>query len=784
MPIQNNELMKLLNEKKLSDIMTGFYNAVIVLENSKILQTNIPWDFDPFEYRGDTIQKQGMQKICSFLELLQLFAKDDTTFNEQFLKPVQIIAEMRQEWANSTNKRSADLVGWIFSISKPTKTSNYGGLQITVSIVIPELQTVMSLSIPKELVDKTSSKYFQFTKCQPIGLVNRIHQVKGASISKTDKDVLLSEFNFLFTAFNDIQLLGSSIEMENFCEIESQNSKVKQHMGFSFVSFAKVLDVQGSEITMQGLDEQAIISFTIPNHYYENVKMIDPKKMIGKYVRFFGVKWYNPNVESEIDLEVPEIFLMQEEKDSERLKIEDMIGRIRLRSHTSQFEIKQYLGKEIPLEDCIGLQNNSIYFRYSKSDDPICKSFMIATSAIRNLREKFKTSSPRITQEQVIDAKKMSKFGIMNVLKKSRPLYEILVDYQMQMDLNGEYDRDLSILRAGYPEEVVKKKIWHLKFLGIFEFNKNYEKITSNGKDILQLCMKDELDKSQSELGNMIKLEDSKIPPSILLKYLQNENSSRFSPLILNVDKKTSTEIYWSKENQDDKIAKNEYVNKRNDILDAMRSVTNSVPSQWISEELERKNKKIGAFVVNLFLSEIAKTGRIKQDGESWEYPIHARIYDLFQAFPDKRFNSDSIYKELVIPKLKNKEIEKYLKDFETTNTIFSINDEWTSTKDAYKKIIIIANEKTKECVLRILDEIQNVSKNDTVKDRYMTDTSAQHLDFDSVVDQVIEIFSDTGFLNLIEKYQLKIEQIIKEEINLMITNNVLVKLDGMLSKK
>lgn len=787
MTLQNKEKVWLLSEKNLSDTMTAFYNAIIGLgENTKILQTDSPWDIDPNEFEGSDHTKDGMDKICGFLELIKNFTKDEATFREQFFDPFKIIAKMLDGFRDPSNsRRTADLEGWIFSISRPTRTSQYSSeSKKTVSMVIPELQTVMSASISEESVEKTSSKYFQFTKYQPIGLVNRMHPVNGSSISKIDRDVLLLEFNFLFTSFNDIKLIGSSIEMENFCEVESIQSEVKQHMGFPFVSFAKVIDVQGS-LLLEGIDKQEMISFVIPNNYYENAKMKDPKKLIGKYVRFFGVKWYNPSKKSESNRE-PEVFLMQEEENVDRLKLEDVIGMIRLRSKMSEMEIRKHLGEEIITDDCIEVKNNSAYFRYSGSDDPICAKFIETVSAIRNLREKFKTSSPRVIQEQLIDPKKLDKNFCISVVKKYRLLYEILVDHQMQMDQHGKYDRDLTISRSTYPEEIVKRKIWQLKFLKIFEFNKHDEKITNVGKKVLEQCMKDNMDALPSKSQSMIeieKIQTNGIPPSVLLKYLEEGNLEGFSPAILEGKK---TKMFWTVGGKISGINETkiiEYQNKRNAVLDVMRSVRNSVTSQWISEELAGKGIKIGNFVVNLLLLESEET--VEQDGDSWKYPIHVRIYDLFQFFPDKKFNLDSICSKLVIPKLESEKIKKYLKDFENTGKVFSINDEWTSTKNIDKKITSIANKEIRVNVLRILNKVNDVSiKNNSVKDRYQTGSLTRQIDHGIVIDEIEKIFLNSGFLKMIEKLRMDSKQMIQNEIRAMIRDGIIIESDMMLSKK
>ena len=828
MNLKNNTKAEILNEKILSDTMNGLHNAVIVLENCKILQTSIPWDIDTSEHSGDFLQKQGMEYVCNFLEQLHSFTKSDQIFDEQFLKPIQIIAKKREGWSNNKNKASTDLEGWVFSISKPTTTSRYSGPKITVSIVFPKLQSVMSLSISKETMNKTSSKYFEFAKCQPIGLVNRIHQVKGAIISKTNKESTLSEFNFLFTSFNDIKLLGKSIEMENFCEVQSQNSEIKQHMAFSFVSFGKILNVQGAQVTLEGLDKLQIITFTINSkHYYDNANMINPKKIVGKYVRFFGVAWYNPNCESEIDLETPEIFLMQEEGDLDRLKVEDEIGRIRTRNYISESEIKEEVKEKIESENCIKLEKKLFYFNYLKSNDLICESFMNATSEIRHLRNNLKISKPRITQEQVLDFKKMGNAGVKDIIQKSKILYEILIDYQMQKDLNGEYKQEILLkkLSGTYSETFVKKKIWRLKFEGVFEFDRNSEKITKDGKQVLQKIMDEEINNDHFQLSEIIRLENKFIPPSVFLEYLRN--SHQYIPLALDTNKKNNTEIFWIKKgtNLEQESLKIEYNTSINSILQVMRSVSHPVTPQWISEELNRNGEKMSVFVIDKILHEREEhTSSVFSDGDSWKYPIHSRLIDYFSAFPEKKFNLVEICNELVISKSDREKTIGYLKDFEELNQITQITSNeqlqknasnayssasfgkkftsqkiknalkleekldhkryWMPTKMVKKTILIETGEQSRKTALKIFQHREETIET-SVSDNYYS--NPQGLSLDILVTQIwnqTNKFSEENFLDLSKKFQIDTRKEIENEINKMLMDGTLINLSGVISKK
>lgn len=824
---ENNQL-RILNEKELSDIMNGFHNAVNPIGNCKILLRDSPWDTDPEEYFGGRDARDGMEKVCQYLESLFYSAKDETIFVNQFLKPVQIMAKFR-EHLSTREKASTDLEGWIFSISKPTKTSPFNKTEnVTASIVFPKLRTTMSMSFPKEIIKNTSSSFSEFTKCQPTGLVNRIHPVKGSSISNTNKEVLLSQLNFLFTSFNDIQIVGKSIEMENFCEVQSQNSEIKQHMGFSFVSFGKVLDVQGSRVTIEAMNKSGIISFTINSrHYYKNSNMISPEKMKGKHVRFFGVAWYNPDTDGKVNLDTPEVFLMQEETDSARLKIEDEIGRIRIRNHVPQSEIKEELRGKIESEDCIENKNNSLYFVYPKTGDPMCDSFMNSTYQIKSLRDELKLGNPIIRQEQVLSSVKMGMTRMETNLKRSSPLLDVLTDYLWQNDLSGHYDKMLTVEKFAqiYSEKMINKKIWHLKFLGIFDHNnKKYETITANGMASVEKILHEKLSKNLTLMQDIIRLDNGVVPPSILLEYLRN--SERFLPLVLNED--SSTETIWVKKNTKPVFAElqNEYNGNINSILEVMSNVSYSVTSQYISEEiLQKEHKKMSVFAIETTLKERAEqTGSVSRDGDSWKYPVFSRLLDLFSIFPEKKFNLIEILNELNIPKSDRDKTIGYLREFEECNIITQLegNTEleekikhasskahfgkqitskkirnvlsmeekldgqryWMSLTNAKKTVLSELSENIQKSVVRIFDEMEETVE-DKVSDRYFSKPMDLSMDIlvNRVIDNTKEILKN-DFLDSIQKLHINIEETVEDIIDKMIQDDTLSNIDGMISKK
>lgn len=682
--------------------MTKMYLAVIgANENAVLLQREDPWSIDPDRFRGTFLTKDGMEDLCEWLERLKIFTKSDEIYNEQFLEPVRLVAKMMDSFRNM-EKRTTDLEGWVFAKSKPSDDSFSAEKKVIVSAIFPELQSAMTVKVSESTANEINSNYFVFGECQPVGLVNRVHQTHTNN-RQSLKKVSLSEFDFLFVAFEDIKKLGASIEMENFCEIESVQSEVKHHMGFPFVSSAKVLQVAGPQVVLKGTGEQKTVKMQMSNHYIKNADRQDPKKLEGKNVRFLGVQWYKARSKNAVDLEVPEIFLMQEEENEDMLRLENVVGAIRLRGSINQSEAEKILGKEIPQDSSIEILEGMARFRYSGSYDRVCAEFIQTMSKIRSFREKFKTVTPQLTEEQVIDERRKNTESMASLIKHYRELYDILLNYQMQYDIYGTYEIDSAFSTLSpLPEGIIKKKISLLKHLGIFEHEKEI-KITEQGFKILTIVAGRDLDTKFSSVSRGIidldKIKNEDIPPSVLLAYLRNGRVSGYLPVKL--DNQT-TEMFWTLGGKvtDYERMNSTYSERMSLILEVMHSVNHPLTTQAISEKTTEKGYEIGSFTVNLLLNEIEKTSRVRKIDDSWEYTVQGRLLDLFMSHPNDMFDLDDLFKKTSLGKihegkLLTPRVLKYLQDFQNTNVISKIKDKWTLMKNIDEKMESVRERKT-----------------------------------------------------------------------------------------
>lgn len=747
----------------MKDFSTAIWKSDI---NTELLLTEDPWDISRNQFGGNQEDKEKMGNFCEYLEFLKMITKDDSVYKEQFLKPVELSANyLKNTIRGMSGKKSTNLDGWVFATSRPSRTDKRSeNKKVTVSAVFPQLQTVMSVSVEENSTAKKILQYQEFENCQPIPLTNRIYQTRGVTKIQENKTVDLSEFGFLFTSFSDIKMLGRSIEMENFCEADSKQSEIKQHLAYPFVSFGKIMpSTRGAKIQIKSIAGESNQKFSISEHY--NFKESNPEKLHGKYVRFFGITWYDNNDDSNVSLEKSEIFLVQEEKDVDRLRFENMLGHVRLRSAVSKSEAEKIMGQEVKSEDdYIEIGSNNVKFRYSMPEGYIEKEFVRTTLKIRELRTKYKQSNPIVRKEQLIDPEKLAQKNLKGLVKSVKTLFDILIQLQNEMDVRGTIDKKMlfAIFKTrNWDEELIKKRYRWLKFLKLVEEDKINVQLTKLGKDLLLECCTDNFAEF-CKTKDMINLEDVEkygIPASIFSLYLKGTDG--FQELQLNENVKTAT--VWIKKGNGqrfDEIAAR-LVSKREKILEIMGSVWHPVTVQMLSENFEKDGNHLGSFIISELMAEIEETGQIRKDGDSWEYPIHSRVHDLFKKYPDDWFDVVTICKKCLISKEHDWKVEKYLRDYEETGLIKRKDNEWISSVDFDKKISMLKKREIREIVGNNVKR-SIPPKTETTSDRYWKKQPTNYHLEDQFVSKIRSIYFH-------KKHENITDEEIREEIELMI---------------
>ena len=764
---QDEKVLWLLNEKNLRGAMRNLYNALRTEKNTEILETSeAPWNINSSEFRGSIESYKGMYEFCQWLEMIKKVTINERIYHEQISKPVQLVAKMMTK-IRQMNKKSVNLEGWVFTKSKPT-ADRYGNLKLAVTVIVPKLQSAMSINI--EISEQISRGYYIFKNCQPIALTNRIHQTKS-EIKSIKKNILLSEFKFLFTAFGDIKKISNSIEMENFCEVGSGQIDSKRQLGCPFITFGEIISSSGQNIILKDVNTEEMLNVEIADDYYEEINY-SSEKFIGKFVRIFGVQWYNTHIRKTNVSKNPEIFIIQEETNIDKLKFENFIGMVRLRGKIDKLKIDNSIIKNIKYnEKYLEILDDSIQFKYLKTNERICNVFIDAEKQIRELREKLKKSEIIIKENDIIDENKKASMLIDNTIGQNKILYDIIMDCQMQIDQTGEYKIDsVKSLVKNLPEEfnenehiewrnkVIKTKIKYLKKHKILE-NGNEMKLTNKGfKMLIDVTSRNLNKKFISKPNYIINLNENneEIAPSVLLKCLKDGKIEGYKPLKLNGQE---TYMFWTVGGQiPDNVSEitSKYDEIKSIILKIMNSRSHPATVQMIYDISLEIGKNIKPFIIEILLKEEELSGRIKKDGGSWKYTIKFRIKDMFVRNPDKFFSIEMIFKEINVGGKYIDLVKIILSDLKKHNAIVEIHGEWTSTKNINKK----RKRKIKE---RIKERIRNI---------ILTTRKSKNVIDDNIIIGRIKYEISGNTLSIEERKDL-----IKEEIDKMI-------LEGIINKK
>lgn len=696
-----------LTETRLRTALTEMYNAILIGKNATLIRKENPWEIDPTEFGGAPLMKKNMGSFCCWIDNVRQFTKSDKVFREQLLTPVRIAAQLIEDY-RKLDRRTADLCGWVFSKSKGYHDYVTGARRVTLSIVVPEIQTVMTVRVDEEFA-KNARGFVTFGASQPIPIVNRIHQQRPSNIA-IERDVHLAEFDFLFTGFSDIENLGKSIEMENYCEISSAQSERRQHLGFPFVSSARILSVYGPSIDLaKTYGKPEVIQMQISHHFYNNTNLTNLEELIGKTVRIFGIQWYAARSKTDAVLEDPEILFIEPEEDVEMLKMEDIIGMIRIRGQMHTLEAERIAGKALT-HPSISKDDSFVYFKYRFSNSsPISLKYCSAISAIRELRQEIKMNDFQVTVEHVIDEKKMNVEGLASLIRRCGILYDIMIDCLLQIDMTGLADFTKMTTRLSHPANIIKKKITFMRYLGIVEKedNSKYD-LTKAGREIALKCMRSNFEKNMLSGKNIVSIIDSHeegIPSSIMLNCMRKGVFEGFLPLDV---KGRKTEVLWHRGTryiEDEKETVSSYVTLRNSIMDVMRSVSHPLTDMAIAEKISAGGHHVGCFITHIIMEEEMKAGRVKASGESWEYPLAERIRHLFATNASSLFSEDEIIEKIGVGTIMSNEICKILQDFLERSIVTKIGDKWTSNVDVEKKHEELEHKRIRETILALIDK-------------------------------------------------------------------------------
>ena len=643
----------LLQEANLRTMLTNMYNALRTTANSRIIVEKTPDKIGRGEYSGDELARNSMAGLCGWLSGISSLAKDDATYRAAFLDPVRAAAKMRLKLSRMTT-RSASFDALVFA-QMQRYDREYKTQRTIMSAVVPGLQAPMSVRVSAENKDLRGHGYRVLEKCQPVPLANRIHQT-GGQVRRSGRRIRLSEFDFLYTALEDVRSLGRSLEMENFCEVPSPDAKPRPRLAAPFVTFGTV-EASGPAVWVKSLDGKHRVKMIAQDQAAE-LSGAPPAGFERKTARLLGAQWYEPDGDPDSVPEDPSLYCIEADGDLGALRLQEACGRVRLRGSVPAGEIPEGLRGRLSELPCISAEKGSVAYARRRARGEVGTHFLEAHGGICKTRTKL--NAVQLTEDQVIDRRKSGVSGLAGALtsRKHGALGALLLDFVMQMDERQEYDEGAAAKSLCMEPGAYGGKMASLRSFGIAEKADGGWNLTKKGRDVAKEISKRMAgripDGDLPAVLNPDALAGRGIPPSMTLFLLRSGALAGYRPALLGG---RTTEVYWVGRGEPEGLAGTLERLERS-VLEAMGGVSHSSTAAGIAPDV-----RVSAFTTELLLSEMSKDpdGPVRPDGGSWEYTVAARVRDLLERERRQVLSEDDVAVRIGVGTARREEVGRAL---------------------------------------------------------------------------------------------------------------------------
>lgn len=187
-------------ERTLRKYLSSIYVAMIGSNrNVDLMLKAHPADVRSEQIGGYDEARAGMEDACAWMRDVEIACEDKRTFDDVILGTARLVARYVASVRN-LDEHTVPLDCWVFQKSDP-----YGaayGEQTTVSMIVPEIESCMSIRLDAELAKMISPGFWRFESVLPMPLINRLHHTTR-KISSIDGIPSLGSWNFLKVSFED-----------------------------------------------------------------------------------------------------------------------------------------------------------------------------------------------------------------------------------------------------------------------------------------------------------------------------------------------------------------------------------------------------------------------------------------------------------------------------------------------------------------------------------------------------------------------------------------------------
>ncbi|MDA7953113.1 MAG: hypothetical protein MPJ05_04745 [Nitrosopumilus sp.] len=665
-------------------------------DKAEFLLHNDPADFEP---RTNAESEGSLRDLCAWLETVRYRAISDSVFDNTILSTIRLVAEyilaIRQ-----MKKHTTSITGWVFQKTIWEDVSRVK--QTALSMIVPELESCMSIRIPDDLTMVEKNTY-TFKNVYPVPLTNRLHSSRSEFEPAFVKHKL-RDWNFLKTAFCDHDEFSDSIEMDNYCEIKSAQSEndSRLQLGAPLILVGSAVSVDHGTVMIK--DNTG--SKTIKTIYsgLDPITEGDLHGLIGKPARFLIIKWYQPSEYVTDHEKDPELVHFELSESESELVVDDMIGYVRLRRNVPMKEISSTYGAVDMSADCLAKRQDAVEFisGYSGTES-LLKQFFDTTEKIRKMWPSYGTEGRLLaTGRSILSQKKINEAAILNRLKKRPELGELLLEIQKIFDNTGGWP-DMS----EYDGSNKKYSIRSLRLMDLLDQDHRDPTVTKLGRKMLMSQLSDMM-QQYADSSDVIYMPDldERFPRSIMSEYLVGR--SDFDNL---EDKSSKNKLIWIKNRNVMPDIIDNYKTRLSGhqdlILETIRTRNSDINPRLVHTDLARKGFQLDYFSIRILLEMIAYTGKLSRRGDSldaggyWRYDMYWRIKDVVETDRDGEWSLDRILDESKAPRMSTDEIMKIMKKLENEGILIELADRmWIFKKEGSDPIKTNAMAFAKEHIL------------------------------------------------------------------------------------
>ena len=596
---------------------------------------------------GSALTKNCFLHAIRWLVLAREFAYPQK-YQNQILEPYRSPGRYLRH-SRELRQGTATVEGLAFSISPSRYKRNFGKEVQSVSVVVSELQSALTIKYPSSKIGELRQGGISVKGVQPIPLVNRLRP--HDAIFGQGKRFEISGFDFAKVAWVDTSRFENTIAVERLCEVESTQFK-GGHLGMVVSAAGKLVSSQLPVITVQSIAKpECYVELVVAKGAVEMIGGSSAlRAMKGNNVRLLFVVWYTGNNPEE-QTRYPEAFVIQPAgQDAAVLAAEELAGYVRVRGKASFDEISsEFPNLDVgnsPLLDVIG--DNVIWKPKILAETGAFSIFHHERAHLDSFR---KETSPFVGFEEVFDISRLDIHGYSQMLRHQPSRLGSLLGLIRILDHRGTLPAKTPELLADLGKDSDERALYWLKRTGMFIQKDDSVVITPLGLDAAFEAigheLQDEVNRytSQGHRGiNLIEMaKESGEPISLLFRVLGE--MERFGQVQRLRVGQARSKLFWIlADGQGNAQMENQKLVEDYDrlmalLLSILGSVPFSLATLAIVERLDARGSPLPEFAVTIALRELLSTQRISQDGLSWSYDRTSRISDLLRTNPYESFS-------------------------------------------------------------------------------------------------------------------------------------------------